>query len=197
MDRHWLLTWTTYATWLPGDERGFVSTVRDGPGARVRHNVAGTPFDADLPGLKRSAQDQMRGPPVYLIGDQAPPLLAQFQETAAHRGWLLLAVAIMSNHVHIVVGVPGDPNPADILRDFKSYGSGALNRRWRKPASGTWWTESGSRRKLSTPEAVARAIRYVRDQEHPLLVWLSPEAQVMCAQYPAGAEACETDELPF
>ena len=23
-DRHWLLTWTTYGTWLPGDDRGSV-----------------------------------------------------------------------------------------------------------------------------------------------------------------------------
>jgi len=23
----WLLTWTTYGTWLPGDERGFVGNV--------------------------------------------------------------------------------------------------------------------------------------------------------------------------
>ena len=26
--RYWLLTWTTYGTWLPGDDRGFVSPVR-------------------------------------------------------------------------------------------------------------------------------------------------------------------------
>jgi hypothetical protein len=32
MDRFWLLTWTTYGTWLPGDERGFVSEVRDDSG---------------------------------------------------------------------------------------------------------------------------------------------------------------------
>ena len=25
IDRIWFLTWTTYGTWLPGDERGFVS----------------------------------------------------------------------------------------------------------------------------------------------------------------------------
>ena len=34
MDRYWLLTWTTYGTWLPGDARGFVSNVADGPDPR-------------------------------------------------------------------------------------------------------------------------------------------------------------------
>jgi len=29
-DRHWLLTWTTYGTWLPGDARGFVSPIPTG-----------------------------------------------------------------------------------------------------------------------------------------------------------------------
>ena len=33
MDRYWLLTWTTYGTWLPGDRRGFVSNVLDGSGS--------------------------------------------------------------------------------------------------------------------------------------------------------------------
>jgi hypothetical protein len=30
MDRYWLLTSTTYDTWLPGDERGSVTRVKDG-----------------------------------------------------------------------------------------------------------------------------------------------------------------------
>ena len=47
MDRYWLLTWTTYGTWLPGDQRGFVSNVPNGSGPEVRHNIPGTPYDAD------------------------------------------------------------------------------------------------------------------------------------------------------
>jgi REP element-mobilizing transposase RayT len=50
----------------------------------------------------------------------AEALLTQFQETARIRGWELRAVAIMFNHFHIVVGVPGDPKPSKILGDFKS-----------------------------------------------------------------------------
>jgi REP element-mobilizing transposase RayT len=79
----------------------------------------------------------------------------------------------MRNHVHLVVGVPGDPEPADLLRDFKSYGSRALSRRWGKPANGTWWTESGSKRKLPNEPAVGAAIRYVREQPHPLVIWIA------------------------
>lgn len=103
----------------------------------------------------------------------------QFQVTAKFRGWRLLAVAIMANHFHLVVGVTGDPDPSALLRDFKSYGSRALNKRWPRPASGTWWTESGSRRKLPSQRAVLGAIEYLKKQEFALLVFI-------CDSEPAG-----------
>ena len=92
-------------------------------------------------------------------------LLAQFQETARHRGWGMLAAAVMRGHVHRVVGVLGDPEPDVMLRDFKAYGSRVLNRRFSRPGSGTWWTEGGSKRVKRTEEAVAAAVRYVARQE--------------------------------
>jgi REP element-mobilizing transposase RayT len=171
MDRYWLLTWTTYGTWLPGDARGFVSPVEDGAEGLVIHNVPGTPYDADLPALQRAARLALAGEPILLQAEQAETLMAQFHETAAHRHWLLCAAAIMANHVHVVVGVPGDPEPASLLQSFKSYGSRALNRLYGKPASPTWWTESGSRRKLPDESAVRAAMEYVRWQAHPLRVW--------------------------
>ena len=174
LDRHWLISWCTYGSWLPGDPRGFVSYLRDTSGRQVKHNIPGTPYDAELPQLQRFAQCLLRGEPIRLVLDQAEVVLEQFQETARHRGWQLLAVAIMANHVHVVVGVPGDPNPSKILGDLKSYGSRALNQRWGKRPSGSWWAESGSKRKLPDERAVFAAIRYVIEQEYPLLIWTAP-----------------------
>jgi REP element-mobilizing transposase RayT len=175
VDRYWLLTSTLYGNWLPGDPRGSVTSVRDEPGARGRHHTPGTPVDGSMPGLYQSAQAALRCPPVLLDEEKALVLAAQFQETARYRGWKLLAFAIMRNHVHLVVGVPGDPEPGAELGDFKAYGSRALNRRWGKPAGGTWWTEGGSKRKLSDEAAVLAAVQYVRDQEHPLLIWVAED----------------------
>lgn len=175
MDRYWLLTWRTYGTWLPGDERGFVDPVFDPNGKRVIHNIPGTPVDADNPLLRQYSREVMRGDPVLLTSEQTKELLEQFQETARYRGWLLVVVAILVNHVHVVVGAPGDPDPAVLLRDFKSYGSRRLNRRWGTPASGTWWVESGSRRVLKTTDSLNGAIGYVLDQEGPLLLWSNPD----------------------
>ncbi|MFN0019337.1 MAG: hypothetical protein ACKVP0_13820 [Pirellulaceae bacterium] len=186
-DRYWLLTWTTYGTWLPGDARGFVSNIRISPGPEVRLNTPGTPAAPSMPELREHVEKSLPAPPVLLNRQHADVLLAQFQETANFRGWLLIGAAIMTSHAHVAVGVPGDPDPEAILRDFKAYGSRALNRSWGKPKSDTWWTESGSKRRLKTDDSVLRATRYVRDQESPLLVWIHPEFLPELGQGERGA----------
>jgi REP element-mobilizing transposase RayT len=75
----------------------------------------------------------------------------------------------MSNHFHVVIR--GDAEPARMLGDLKGYASRVLSRRWGKPASGTWWTTSGSKRRLKDDAAVADAVRYVQAQKVPLAVW--------------------------
>ena len=171
MDRHWFLTWTTYGTWLPGDERGFVSNVDSGDRTGHRLNEFGSEPAAKSRGLQIMAQAKLSGPPVYLTVEHAKVLFNQFLETATFRKWELSAVAIMVNHVHLLVGVPGDPEPHTLLRDFKSYGSRCLNHFAGKPASGTWWTEGGSTRKKGSDEAIAAAAEYAWNQEYPLLRW--------------------------
>jgi REP element-mobilizing transposase RayT len=125
-----------------------------------------------LPGIHRSAQKLMSGPPVFLNLKQAEVLLQQFQETASFRDWTLHAVAIMTNHFHLVVEVKSDPDPRKVLGDFKAYGTRALNESFGKPLSETWWTARGSKRKLPDDQATASAINYVLfKQPNPLVVW--------------------------
>jgi len=185
MDRYWLLTWTTYGTWLPGDPRGFVSNVREGPGPEVRHNVPQTPYDADDARVRERALANLVGQPVWLTAEQASLLAEQFRETAAFRGWQLLVFAVMANHVHLVVGVRGDPDPPRLLHDFKSYGTRALRGHGHRPSGGRWWTESGSRRKLPDERAVRAAIEYVRNQCRAFVVWLPEEPPPRALTRPA------------
>jgi REP element-mobilizing transposase RayT len=195
MDRYWLLTWTTYGTWLPGDARGFVSDVRDGPGPEVRHNTPGTPYDVDDPRVRQRARDNLIGTPVWLTAEQALILADQFAETARFRNWELLAVAIMANHVHLVVGVPGDPDPAKLLHDFKSYGTRALKDKGHRPSGGRWWTESGSRRKLPDGTAVRAAVAYVGNQHRPLVVRIA-EASGACQGPEEQGQGVDTPRSP-
>jgi REP element-mobilizing transposase RayT len=196
--RAWLLSNTTYATWLPGDPRGSVTSVRDfRPGEvqtpfRIEHDIPGEPWEDHLPGLCHSAQEKLKGSPIFLDLEKAVALLEQFQETASYRHWTLRAVAIMASHFHIVVGVSDDPEPRKILADFKAYGSRVLNRRFGKPPSETWWTEKGSKRKLPDQQALSAAINYVLyKQPNPLVVWSSELGRIVPAsrerQRPEGS----------
>ena len=126
--------------------------------------------DEGRPALRELAKQRLAGPPVFVILEQANVLKDQFEETARFRQWSILAVAIMPNHIHLVVGVPGDPEPDVLLRDFKAYGSRALNRRHSRPASGTWWTEGGSRRKVKDQAHLDAVIAYVLRQQGALLI---------------------------
>jgi len=184
--RSWLLTNTTYGTWLPGDQRGSVTSVRDlRPGdelnpSRFEHDIPGEPWEEPIPGLERSAKEGMKGPPIYLDLEKAEIILLQFHETARYRSWTLLAVSIMANHFHMVVQVSDDPQPKKILSDFKAYATRALNLRFGKPLSETWWTTNGSKRKLPNDGTVAGACNYVLyKQKRPLLVWSSMHGRII------------------
>lgn len=87
MDRYWLITWTMYGNWLPGDPRGFVSTVSDGKGGKAIHNLPGTPYDEDWELLNGAMIRSLIQPPIRLTKEQANAVFAQFQETATCRGW--------------------------------------------------------------------------------------------------------------
>jgi len=179
MDRHWLLSWTTYGAWLPGDRRGFVSEVRD-DGVKALHNTPHTPCDADMPALQAYAASIMTAGAVRLDVAQARAVAEQLRETAAHRGWRLLALAVMANHVHVMVGVLGDPDPEKLLGDFKAWATRRLNAGWGRRER--WWTQSGSRRPKRTAESVRRAVEYVRDQPYALVVWLDPASGAASAR---------------
>jgi REP element-mobilizing transposase RayT len=135
----------------------------------LEHSTAGEDYEKGMPGLEQSSLARLKEEPIVLTLSQAEQLLDQLKETALHRKWSLLAVSIMFNHLHLVVGISPTPGKKEILRDFKSYGSRRLNRQFGTPASGTWWTDSGSCRPVRN---IPSAVFYIcHRQPSPLLVW--------------------------
>ncbi len=171
----WLLTWTTYGTRLPGDSRGFVSGLRNENREVVIHNQPGTPVDANVPALERYARSIMTQSAVWLTSEQANTVAKQFRETATFREWRLFAIAVMANHVHMVVEVPDSVPSAKLLTDFKAYSTRKLNDTFTRGTKHKWWTERGSTRALRQPGAVTAAIEYVKKQHSPLVIWLASE----------------------
>jgi len=171
IDRRWFLTWTTYGTWLPGDKRGFFGTAENDLGDVVNHNEIGTQPANPNVRLRATAENLLKSNPIVLSYEQAQELYRQIQETAKIRGWLILAVGIMHTHLHVIVGVPGDPKPDKILNDLKAYATRCLNEKFGRVASDTWWTTKGSKRKLDADRDVEVTVQYVRCQPNPLLIW--------------------------
>jgi hypothetical protein len=83
------LTWTTYGTWLPGDERGWVERGRG--------------FRLPEPIRKREAEARMTEDACILDEEQRKVVEKTIRDHCRIRKWELHAVNCRTNHVHVVV----------------------------------------------------------------------------------------------
>lgn len=158
----YFLTWSTYGTWLPGDERGWTEFGRG--------------WQLPDPARKLEAEALMTEHACRLDAEQRRIVEQQIAETCRFRGWELHAVNCRSNHVHVVVTAAQAPKT--VRSQLKAWCTRRLKeleveRRKAKgagedPIRENWWAERGSRRVIDTLESLEAAVIYVRDgQEHP------------------------------
>jgi REP element-mobilizing transposase RayT len=161
-----------------------VGNVRDEDGTHASHNVPGTPYDEDLPYLEAWVRERMQGEPVTIEKPEADALIRQYQETARIRNWSLEAASVMFNHTHLIVGVPGDPDPQHVMESFKSWATRDVKKLRPLPPGGTFWTAKGSKRKLPDEAAVRGAVVYVaKKQPDALAVWSASRWQQVLEEY--------------
>lgn len=152
----YFLTWTTYGTWLPGDERGWV----DKPGE----------FQAPDVYRKYAAQRLMTEPALTLGIEQRRIVEATIADHCRIRGWHLHAINGRTQHIHVVVTAPGR-DPEDVMDQFKAWCTRRLKERERSLRSdaGTvrqnWWTQRGSKRWLNDAKSLEAAIQYVVEEQ--------------------------------
>ena len=139
------LTWSTYGTWLPGDERGWVDT--------------GKGYQLPSPELVDRASLILNENACYLDSAERQIVEKQVAETCSHRGWRLHAVNCRSNHVHVVV-TARDLTSKKVLDDLKAWCTRGLKER--SDASRlNWWTEGGSKQQIFTEIGLYEVIVYV------------------------------------
>ena len=85
------LTWPTYGTWLPGDERGWVE---------YRHG-----WQLPDPARKREAQARLTEDACLLDQDQRRLVELTIADHCRVRGWTLYTVNCRSNHVHVIAAI--------------------------------------------------------------------------------------------
>lgn len=157
------ITWTCYGTWLPGDERGYVSnTLQQSGEYRPAQNSPGTAYTKDDVNTRHRSMTLQQRPTVYLSAPQAFIVVSAIVECAAKRGWHIAQCAVMAAHVHVVVmNCPAD-GPA-VRRVLKGNTQAALSRN--HGSSRRWWTENGSDRYKNDLQAIENAVNYVARQE--------------------------------
>jgi REP element-mobilizing transposase RayT len=152
----YFISWTCYANWLHGDPRGSVDVLHNVPGtAFVEPNVNRLNREAEIAG---SSPVQMNAPIRQIVRET-------LVDHCRHRGWAIHALNVRTNHVHIVVSGPADPDRAMI--EFKAWATRRLREDGLFPADQKIWTTHGSTRYLWKRENLDAAIRYVMDGQGP------------------------------
>ena len=148
----YLITFTTHGTWLHGDTRGSVDP---------EHNEFGSPVLAGDEAKEREEFNRQKQPSTTLDRDARRAVQDTVMEVAQHRGWHVHALHVRSNHVHVVVAAPCEPET--VMGDFKSYATRRLRDQGLVDAERRVWARHGSTRYLWDDESVRLARRYVVD----------------------------------
>ena len=146
-----LITCRSYGTWLHGDPRGSVNRVRN------RYKSPYLPPDRDRleDSLKRLA-----GVVVRLNAKQRRSTESAIRETCEVRKWLLRAINVRTNHVHLVVSI-GTAKPERALNAFKAYATRKMREQACWLSKRSPWADKGSKRSLWNERSVEKAIDYV------------------------------------
>lgn len=146
----YMLTWTTYGTWMHGDKRGSVD----------RNNAChGMEYLLPDPRREDACQKLMKSPPVVLLPEQRQIIEQAIERHCAIRDWMLIAVNCRSNHIHVLVSTDGTL-PERVMSELKAYATRALRQnRWN--SEGKVWTRGGSTRYIKSPVSLESAKQYV------------------------------------
>ena len=151
------ITWTTYGSWLHGDERNWVES-----------GVPG--IQAPDPQRKAATASLLAQEPVELTPEQRLIVEQTIRDHCRIRGWTLHAIHVGSVHVHVVV--TADRRPEEVMNQFKAWCSRRLSDHAgltdvvaKKAGRKRWFTEHGSTKWINDETYLQNAIRYVKEQQ--------------------------------
>ncbi len=139
----YMVTWTTYGSWLQGDKRGYVENGQILGGNETIHKVC---------------ENLQKGPTVKLNQNEKEIVRTAILKEAERIGQKIETLAVCTNHVHIAAR-PGNKSIERTVCMYKSAATRAL-RNWRM---GTIWTKSFDKRFCFTENDLAIRIRYIEN----------------------------------
>ncbi len=144
-----MITWSTYGTWLPGDQRGWVLYRRG--------------WQLPDPILRLEAGARMTETACRLDREQRRAVEEHVAETCRWKGWVLHAENCRSNHLHVVVSA--DTHPKTIRSQLKAWCTRKLKtlEAARTAAPGVssatreqWWADAAANGTLMMPTVLKR-----------------------------------------
>jgi len=102
----------------------------------------------------------MSQPPVVLTPEERPIVEQTIKDHCAKRTWELFAIAVRTNHVHLVVGYAGLA-PERMMSEFKAWTTRRLREAGHRQKDQHLWVHHGSTRYLWNARSVESAISYV------------------------------------
>ena len=143
----YFLTWTTYGTWLPGDERGW----------NRRGQVVNQEPNKLFVEMNRSRMAEKEFLLSHVGRETVANVIAKHCEI---RCWVLRALSVRSNHVHVVVSA--DEYAPEAVRDqLKAWGTRRLKEAY--PTRKRFWTEGASCRWINHEDDLEAAMIYVNE----------------------------------
>jgi REP element-mobilizing transposase RayT len=141
----YMVTWTTYGTWLQGEKKGYVKDVK------VRgENVA----------IKKDCEKKLKGETVRLGRREKEIVKEAIIEAAKRFKQKIHAIAVHSNHVHIVCEYIDVPIKV-VVGYYKTAGRVALQE---SGYNGKVWTRGYDKRFCFDETALRNRIKYVERQ---------------------------------
>ena len=138
----YLLTWTTYGTWLQGDERGYVKN-----GETLEANIS----------LANTNRQNLSKDPVTLKPSQCKAVEDAIYAKSDEIGQKIFTLSACSNHVHIVAGYT-TLDLGLVVRYYKMAAQTALRS---IGLTGRLWTKGFDKRYCFDEEILQKRIDYV------------------------------------
>ena len=144
------ITWTVYGTHLPGDSRGW------------RHRNTGP--QTSCPSLENWHLDGLQHDVITLNKSMHEVTEEAIREICVLRNWSLWAVAVRSNHVHVVVTAP--EYAPELVRDqLKAKATRKLREAFQLLVNRPVWSAKGDIEFLDSENDIEQYIVYVNEAQ--------------------------------
>lgn len=145
----YFITWTTYGTWLPGDDRGW-------------HDWGKGGIRPPNQQLQKYASGKSKETPFLMASEDREVVEQTIENHCKFRNWIAHAVNARTNHVHAVVTAPST-TPETVRDQLKAWCSRKLKHR--HPERIRFWTEGASRRYINSEDDLALSVAYVLEAQ--------------------------------